>query len=238
MPADPNMSCQTCKYVNCEQRSAPDSPVDNLCKAYVEGHCCATCIYALGFDSGPTPSGPEDGVLCASPDMIKYLGQKDEGIAIMDWIDNGFTEIFRAEMFEKELGEEGCPGWKSKLDEPKILPEVYNAVYRLFTNVREALYRLNILWDRYPLADENFFAGLVQEEFLQCLPMGELQGEVDRLCDRLRHEAEKHGFDWNKTYNYMKPAEVPVPAVGPAWHGEEIAEPTEPISGSEDWKEV
>jgi len=78
----------------------------------VEGQC-GTCLLADGFDYGPSPSGPEDGVHCTSYGLARETGQ----YSIEEIGEYGFLDIFRLEALAEE--DHRCSHWISKQTEVK-----------------------------------------------------------------------------------------------------------------------
>jgi len=74
----------------------------------VEGQC-GTCGWAADFDYAGCPSGPEDGVHCASESLARALGNWGE------WKEMGYIELMRLEVLAEETFR--CQHWKPKKGE-------------------------------------------------------------------------------------------------------------------------
>lgn len=70
---------------------------------------CGTCLFAVGFESGPSPSGPEDGVNCNCEGMLDDLDDAYRE----EFKEHGNVNIFRIEVAVP--GAE-CEHWKPKGD--------------------------------------------------------------------------------------------------------------------------
>lgn len=68
---------------------------------------CATCVHNRGFDFGPSPSGPEDGVNCDSEGIVEALDWSYQE----DFKEHGTVNIFRVEVIDPG-GE--CSFWGPK----------------------------------------------------------------------------------------------------------------------------
>jgi len=77
----------------------------------IEGQC-GTCRWAAGFDYGPCPSGPEDGVRCSSADYAKELGVYEHDPSLEEFRAQGYMQFFRLEVLAEESFR--CPHWKPK----------------------------------------------------------------------------------------------------------------------------
>jgi hypothetical protein len=74
---------------------------------------CGTCKFAAGFDFGPSPSGPEDGVHCTSQEHAAWLDEVATGRRFQEELAQyGYMELFRLEILEPEGYE--CPHWQPK----------------------------------------------------------------------------------------------------------------------------
>ena len=86
----------------------------------IEGQC-GTCAHALDFGSGPSPSGPEDGVHCDSLDLAKQLDEQqysatqdisERNLNEAELTEYGFMDLFRLECLAEETVR--CDFWKPK----------------------------------------------------------------------------------------------------------------------------
>ena len=74
---------------------------------------CGTCKFAAGFDYGPSPSGPEDGVHCTSEENAKLLDEHLEGNRCQEELARyGYIDLFRLEVLADEHYK--CPNWQPK----------------------------------------------------------------------------------------------------------------------------
>lgn len=75
---------------------------------------CATCDYALGFTLGPGISGPDEGVECANPDLVKFLDRIQKSDSYQrEYREHGFIKIFRVEAVSSG-DEEQCQFWAQR----------------------------------------------------------------------------------------------------------------------------
>ena len=77
----------------------------------IEGQC-GTCRWAVGFDYADSPSGPEDGVHCASTDYAEELGVYEHDPSLEEFRELGYMQFFRFEALAEESFH--CQHWKPK----------------------------------------------------------------------------------------------------------------------------
>lgn len=77
----------------------------------IEGQC-GTCRSAAGFDYGPSPSGPEDGVRCASKAYAEELGIADHEPSLEEFRELGYMLFFRLELLAEE--DFRCAHWQPR----------------------------------------------------------------------------------------------------------------------------
>lgn len=75
----------------------------------IEGQC-GTCKFADAFDSGPSLSGPEDGVHCTSMEHAKSIDGEKQNYSQQELAEYGFTHLFRIECLAGE--DFRCPHWE------------------------------------------------------------------------------------------------------------------------------
>ena len=87
---------------------------------------CATCKYNEGITSPPSPGGPQDGLNCSHPLMIKRYGTLEEKATNIN--------IWRVEVIDPI---EGCEQWEEKPGEdPEIIKERTHATEELSASLK------------------------------------------------------------------------------------------------------
>ena len=77
----------------------------------IEGQC-GTCRWALGFEYADSPSGPEDGVKCASEGMAELLKSQGQGDLTEGLETEGYMSLWRLEALAEE--DFRCAHWQPK----------------------------------------------------------------------------------------------------------------------------
>lgn len=76
---------------------------------------CGSCQHAAGFDYGPSPSGPEDGVNCTSKAMADYLDQQSGwDLSNKELQKYGHINLFRTEELGTDKDPCECDCWEAK----------------------------------------------------------------------------------------------------------------------------
>lgn len=79
-----------------------------------ERHICGNCRFGsgIGKTTGPSPSGPEDGVLCTNIEMAKKLdGECGDNFHQEEFAEYGGVNLFRIEVIDDMTD---CDLWRPK----------------------------------------------------------------------------------------------------------------------------